>query len=160
MTEDKASTSTVVDTQWPVVVNSSLQDSDITRMLSQQKHKLRYSDSSIPNTFIFPLSAVAFMVLPLSDAALEWPPKSGNIKLDEDIYDRLEKFVKVHKNCFLLALASLHGQHERAVMSEIQKRFMCSPMRILPAHNASDCVQCMTTVAKYSVWYFSKDVKQ
>ncbi|XP_019630094.1 PREDICTED: uncharacterized protein LOC109474261 [Branchiostoma belcheri] len=99
--------------QWPVIVNASLQNSDVTRLLQQQQHKTRVSDTTLRHTCIFPQSGVAFMIIPLNESLTEWPP-GGDSVLDSSLVDR----------------------------------FMDRKLYLLPAHNASECVQSMTTIAK------------
>eukprot|EP00058_Branchiostoma_floridae_P027477 XP_002612968.1 hypothetical protein BRAFLDRAFT_74753 [Branchiostoma floridae] len=98
--------------QWPVIVNASLENSDITRLL-QQQHKTRVSDTTLRHTCIFPLSGVAFMIVPLNESLVDWPPRGESV-LDSSLVDR----------------------------------FMDRKLYLLPAHNASECVQSMATIAK------------
>ncbi|KAI8482990.1 hypothetical protein Bbelb_392900 [Branchiostoma belcheri] len=133
--------------QWPVIVNTSLQNSDVTRLLQQQQHKTRVSDTTLRHTCIFPQSGVAFMIIPLNESLTEWPP-SGDSVLDSSLVDRIEKFLAVHRNCYLLTTAALYGHHEMAALSTLQNKFMDRKLYLLPAHNASECVQSMTTIAK------------
>ncbi|XP_078661508.1 protein SPO16 homolog [Branchiostoma floridae x Branchiostoma belcheri] len=133
--------------QWPVIVNASLQNSDVTRLLQQQQHKTRVSDTTLRHTCIFPQSGVAFMIIPLNESLTEWPP-SGDSVLDSSLVDRIEKFLAVHRNCYLLTTAALYGHHEMAALSTLQNKFMDRKLYLLPAHNASECVQSMTTIAK------------
>ncbi|XP_070537187.1 protein SPO16 homolog [Ptychodera flava] len=138
--------SEVSSARWPVIVNSSLYDSDMARQL-QREHKIRYSDNTIKHTCIFPLSSIAFIIVPVNEATTVWPLKSP-WKLDPALIERIERFVSVHCNGYLIVTASLFGQHEMTVFSSLQDRFLKTKLRLLPAHNASDCVQCMLTIAK------------
>lgn len=61
--------------KWPVIINQSLVDSEIYRLLQQQGYKLRVSSGSLANTCIYPLSSVAFLLLLLQEAANEWQCK-------------------------------------------------------------------------------------
>ncbi|CAH1241197.1 C1orf146 [Branchiostoma lanceolatum] len=133
--------------QWPVIVNASLQNSDVTRLLQQQKHKTRVSDTTLRHTCIFPLSGVAFMIVPLNESLTDWPPSADSV-LDGHLVDRIEKFLAVHRNCYLLTTAALHGHHEMTALSALQNKFMDRKLYLLPAHNASECVQSMETIAK------------
>ncbi|KAJ8375286.1 hypothetical protein SKAU_G00058660 [Synaphobranchus kaupii] len=64
------------------------------------------------------------------------------------LFERIKKFIQVHRNCFILLLASLHGKKEWEIMSTIQHSFFGSNLRILPVHNIAEMVKGMLTIAK------------
>ncbi|XP_071507340.1 protein SPO16 homolog [Diadema antillarum] len=135
------------NSKWPIVIHNEQKNNEISRLL-QQRHKVRFSDSTVPGTFIFPLSAIAFMVTPLDKVSLEWPPKSGHIQLDHDFVDRVLKFIQIHRNSYLVVSSALHGPHEMEVIAAIQFRFVDSNLKILPVHNDAECVQTIQTIAQ------------
>lgn len=144
-TGDKSSTK--IPGKWPIVVNTNFKNTDVARLL-QQRHKVRFSDTTLASTCIFPVSAVAFMIVPLAKASLEWPPKSGQIQLDHEFIDRVQKFVQIHRNSYMVITSALHGPHEMAVISAIQMRFIDYNLRILPVHNDSEGVQTILIIAQ------------
>ncbi|XP_041460787.1 protein SPO16 homolog [Lytechinus variegatus] len=133
--------------KWPVVVNGTLKDTDISTLLLQ-RHKVRFSDTTVSSSIIFPLSSVAFLIVPLEKTSLEWPPKSGRIQLDHEFLQRLQKFVQIHRNSYMVLTSALHGPHEMAIISAIQTRFIDHNLRILPVHNDSECLQTILTIAQ------------
>ncbi|PIO32513.1 hypothetical protein AB205_0037380 [Aquarana catesbeiana] len=66
----------------------------------------------------------------------------------EMVYDRIQQFISVHRNSFLVIVAALHGPEEWDLMFSIQLRFLGSNLRIIPAHNNADVVKSMLTVVK------------
>ncbi|XP_059839546.1 protein SPO16 homolog [Hypanus sabinus] len=62
--------------------------------------------------------------------------------------ERIEQFVHIHRNSFLLLSAGLYGQKEWDVLFKIQLRFLGNNLKIIPSHNAGDMVRSMLTIAK------------
>ncbi|XP_070689039.1 protein SPO16 homolog [Pempheris klunzingeri] len=128
--------------QWKttIIVSSSLQNHETNRMLSAQQHRIRYSDSVEPGSFIFPLSGTAFLLVDPQDLP-ECFEESGLI-------ERIKTFVRVHRNSFLLLYAPFNGKRELEVLSVIQRRFFGSNLRMLPVRNHAEIVKGMLTIAK------------
>ncbi|XP_034559507.1 uncharacterized protein C1orf146 homolog isoform X2 [Notolabrus celidotus] len=118
--------------QWKttIISSSSLQNHDTSRMLSAQQHKIRFSDSVQSGAFIFPLS--------------DLPERFEESGLTE----RINTFVKVHRNGFLLLYTPFNGQRELGILTAIQHRFFGSNLRILPVRNNAEIVKGMLTIAK------------
>ncbi|XP_068446027.1 protein SPO16 homolog isoform X2 [Clinocottus analis] len=118
--------------QWKttIIVSSSLQNHDTNRMLSAQQHRIRFSDGVESGAFIFPLSDL-----------LEHFEESG-------LTERIQTFVQVHRNSFLLLCAPFNGKKELEILSMIQHRFFGSNLRILPVRNNAEVVRGMLTIAK------------
>ncbi|KAL7984923.1 hypothetical protein Chor_003493 [Crotalus horridus] len=87
------------------------------------------------------LSGVAFLLADTQDLLLI------NSKV---IFERIKKFMTIHRNGFLLLSAALHGPKEWEMMFRIQQRFLGSNLRILPIHNTAEGVKLMLTIAKTS----------
>ncbi|XP_030855802.1 uncharacterized protein LOC115929862 [Strongylocentrotus purpuratus] len=120
-------------------------------VLSTHYHTLIFiavSDTTVPSSIIFPLSSVAFLIVPIGKASLEWPPKSGRVQLDHEFTERAQKFVQIHRNSYMVLTSALHGPHEMAVIAAIQTRFIDHNLRILPVHNESECLQTILTIAQ------------
>ncbi|XP_006021884.1 uncharacterized protein C1orf146 homolog [Alligator sinensis] len=121
-----------------VIMSTALQNHEIAASLQSQHHRVRYSDSVEKGSLIFSLSGVAFL---LAD--------TQELLMTEDLFlDRIEKFINIHRNSFLLLSAALHGPKEWDIMFRIQNRFLGSNLRIIPVHNASETVRLMLTIAK------------
>ncbi|XP_048352388.1 protein SPO16 homolog [Sphaerodactylus townsendi] len=127
--------------QWitTVIMSSALQGHEISVSLQNQQHRIRYSDSVETGSIIFSLSGVAFLLADVQDLSLT------NREL---FFDRIKKFMTIHRNGFLLLSAALHGPKEWDVMFRIQQRFLGSNLRIIPIHNPGEAVKLMLTIAK------------
>nr|XP_046248354.1 protein SPO16 homolog isoform X1 [Scatophagus argus] len=128
--------------QWrtTVIVSTSLQKHETNRMLSAQQHRIRFSDSVDPGTFIFPLSGTAFLLVDPQD--LPGPFEESGL------FERIETFVQVHRNSFLLLYAPFNGRKELDILSAIQHRFLGSNLKVLPVRNNAEIVNGMLTIAK------------
>uniref|UniRef100_A0A3P8RDX5 Uncharacterized protein n=1 Tax=Astatotilapia calliptera TaxID=8154 RepID=A0A3P8RDX5_ASTCA len=128
--------------QWKttIIVSTSLQSHEIIRMLNAQQHRIRFSDSVHPGAFIFPLSGTAFLMVDPQDLP-EPSEESG-------VFERIKKFVQVHRNCFLLLRSPFKGKKELETLTVIQNRFFGSNLRILPVQNTDEIVKGMLTIAK------------
>ncbi|KAM7012508.1 protein SPO16 homolog isoform 2-T2 [Tautogolabrus adspersus] len=109
-------------------------------MLSAQQHRIRFSDSVESGAFIFPLSGTAFLLVDPQDLP-ECFEESGLI-------ERINTFVQVHRNSFLLLFAPFNGTREMEIFTVIQHRFLGSNLRILPVRNNAEIVKGMLTIAK------------
>ncbi|XP_075471657.1 protein SPO16 homolog isoform X2 [Ascaphus truei] len=112
---------------------------DVATSLQSQHHKVRYSESVESGSIIFSLSGVAFLLANAQDLF---------VTSREALFDRVEKFISVHRNCFLVIAAALHGPNEWNLMFNIQQRFLGSNLRIIPVHNSADTVKMILTIAK------------
>ncbi|XP_071392200.1 protein SPO16 homolog [Centroberyx affinis] len=128
--------------QWKttIIVSTSLQNHDTARMLCAQQHRIRFSDSVESGAFVFPLSGTAFLVVDPQD-----PPESCE---ESGLFERIKKFVEVHRNSFLLLHTPFYGKKELDTLSAIQRRFFGSNLRILPVRNNAEIVKGMLTIAK------------
>ncbi|MED6256700.1 hypothetical protein ATANTOWER_003642 [Ataeniobius toweri] len=128
--------------QWKttIIISSSLQNHDTCRALGAQQHRIRFSDSVEAGSFIFPLSGTAFLLVDPQDLP-EPLEESGLI-------ERIEKFVQVHRNCFVLVYTPFNGKKELQVLTLIQHRFFGTNLKILPVRNGAQIAKGMLTVAK------------
>ncbi|XP_038000288.1 uncharacterized protein C1orf146 homolog isoform X1 [Motacilla alba alba] len=67
---------------------------------------------------------------------------------EEEFSKRIQKFINIHRNSFLVLSAALHGAEEWSVMFRIQRRFLGSNLRVIPVHNPAETVKLMLTMAK------------
>ncbi|XP_063746844.1 protein SPO16 homolog [Eleginops maclovinus] len=134
-------THTATTPQWKttIIVSTSLQSHDTSRLLSAQQHRIRFSDGVESGAFIFPLSGTAFLLLDPQNP-LEHFEESGLI-------ERIKMFVQVHRNSFLLLYAPFNGKKELEILSVLQHRFS-GKLRILPVRNSAEIVKGMLTIAK------------
>ncbi|KFQ05780.1 Uncharacterized protein C1orf146, partial [Leptosomus discolor] len=112
---------------------------EISTVLQRQHHRVRYSESVETGSVIFSLSGVAFILSDSQDFLT-----TG----EEEFSKRIQKFINIHRNGFLVLSAALHGPEEWDVMFRIQRRFLGSNLRIIPVHNTAEAVKLMLTIAK------------
>ncbi|XP_063056981.1 protein SPO16 homolog [Engraulis encrasicolus] len=124
--------------QTTVIVSTSLQSHESVRLL--QAHRVRFSEGVESGSFVFPLSGTAFMLVVSQD--LPEPLE------DSGLYEKIQRFVKVHRNCFLLLQAPVFGQREWAIMEAVQSRFFGSNLRAYPVHCNANMVKGMLALAK------------
>ncbi|KAM9482893.1 protein SPO16 homolog [Clarias gariepinus] len=131
------------ETVWKttVIVSSSLQNNEISVLLSAQQHLVRYSDSIEAGTLVFPLSGVAFLLI----SPDEFPEKADP---EDNFFQRIEKFIQVHRNSFFLLQTSTCGTKELEIVSAVQHRFFGSNLKVLPVISNMDAVTGMLTIAK------------
>ncbi|CAH6880586.1 1700028K03Rik [Phodopus roborovskii] len=122
-----------------IIISSSLKSYDIATALENQSHKVRYSDTLERRSIVFSLSGVAFLLM---DA------KECMMSAEEIFLTKIEKFINIHQNSFLVLFAPLHGPEEWTLMFRIHQRFLGSNLRILPVHNTVNAVDLMCTIAK------------
>ncbi|KAM8930038.1 protein SPO16 homolog [Pelodytes ibericus] len=130
-----------LDRSWSttVIVSSSLLGHGVTASFQSQQHKVRFSDSVENRSIIFPLSGIAFLLADAQDLF---------VTSREIVFDRVQKFISVHRNCFLVIESALQGSEEWNLMFSIQQRFLGSNLRILPVHNNIELVKTLLTIAK------------
>ncbi|ELW72628.1 hypothetical protein TREES_T100001396 [Tupaia chinensis] len=112
---------------------------EIATALENQSHKIRYSDSVENGAIIFSLSGVAFLLMDTKECLMS---------AEEAVLARIEKFINIHQNSFLILSAALHGLEEWKLMFRIQQRFLGRNLRIIPVHNTVNAINLMCTVAK------------
>ncbi|XP_052213357.1 protein SPO16 homolog [Dreissena polymorpha] len=134
-------------TSFPVILHQTWEMSELSQLLLHKQLKLRFSDSIIPSSVIFPLSGVASLLVPLGKALATDGDQSGQ-ELSTELQERLGRFLQVHRKCYLLCVAPVHGQHERSVFSLIQRLYCNTRLEMLPVHNEAEAVKCMLTIAK------------
>ncbi|XP_075012377.1 protein SPO16 homolog [Calonectris borealis] len=122
-----------------VIMSTALQNHEISTILQRQQHRVRYSESVEIGSVIFSLSGVAFILADTQDLLM-----TG----EEQFFRRIQKFINIHRNSFLVLSAALHGPEEWNVMFRIQRRFLGSNLRIIPVHNTAETVKLMLTIAK------------
>ncbi|XP_070816301.1 protein SPO16 homolog [Chaetodon trifascialis] len=128
--------------QWKttIIVSTSLQNHETNRILSAQQHRIRLSDAVEAGAFIFPLSGIAFLLVDPQDL-----PESFD---ESGLIERIQTFIEVHRNSFLLLYSPFNGKKELEILSVIQRSFFGSNLRILPVRNNAEIVKGMLTAAK------------
>ncbi|XP_053326235.1 protein SPO16 homolog [Spea bombifrons] len=121
------------------IVSTSLRGHEVAATLQSQQHRVRFSDGVDDGSVIFPLSGIAFLLT----TAQELIETSRAV-----VFERIQSFISVHRNGFLVIEAALHESDEWDLMFGIQQRFLGSNLRILPAHNNGDIVKNMLIIAK------------
>ncbi|KAG9483162.1 hypothetical protein GDO78_009224 [Eleutherodactylus coqui] len=131
------------DDDWSttVIVSSSLQDHEVIACLQNQQHKIRFSESVLTGSIIFPLSGVAFLLANAQEVL-------GTRR--EAIFDIIQQFTSIHRNSFLVIVAALHGPEEWDFIFSIQLRFLGSNLKVIPTHNSVETVKSILTIAKVS----------
>ncbi|XP_034364709.1 protein SPO16 homolog [Arvicanthis niloticus] len=122
-----------------IIISSSLKNYEIATALENRSHKVRYSDTLEHGSIVFSLSGVAFVLM---DA------KECMTAAEEVFLTKIDKFINIHQNSFLVLFAPLHGPEEWNLMFRIHQRFLGSNLRILPVHNTVNAVDLMCTIAK------------
>ncbi|XP_074895117.1 protein SPO16 homolog [Buteo buteo] len=122
-----------------VIMSTALQNHEISTILQRQQHRVRYSESVEMGSVIFSLSGVAFLLSDIQELLM-----TG----EEQFSKRIQKFINIHRNSFLVLSAALHGPEEWNVMFRIQRRFLGSNLRVIPVHNTAETVKLMLTIAK------------
>ncbi|XP_010308257.1 protein SPO16 homolog [Balearica regulorum gibbericeps] len=122
-----------------VIMSTALQNHEISTILQRQQHRVRYSESVETGSVIFSLSGVAFILVDTKDLLM-----TG----EEQFFKRIQKFISIHRNSFLVLSAALYGPEEWNVIFRIQRRFLGSNLRIIPVHNTAETVKLMLTIAK------------
>ncbi|XP_051928743.1 protein SPO16 homolog [Hippocampus zosterae] len=120
-----------------IIISTSLQSHETIRMLQAQQHRIRLSDSVECGSFIFPLSGTAFKLV---------EPES--VRDEPGLIEQIQKFVRVHRNSFVLLYAPFNGKRQLDMLSLIQEKFFSSNLRILPVRNNSEILKGMLTIAK------------
>ncbi|KAJ3600110.1 hypothetical protein NHX12_034060 [Muraenolepis orangiensis] len=85
-------------------------------------------------------TGTAFLVVHLDDL-----PESVK---ETGLFEKINTFIQVHRNSFLLLCAPFNGKREVDILSDIQQRFFGSNLRILPVRNNADIIKGMLTIAK------------
>ncbi|XP_077134282.1 protein SPO16 homolog isoform X2 [Ranitomeya variabilis] len=96
-----------------VIVSNSLQEHEVIMSLRNQQHKIRFSESVLTGSIIFPLSGIAFLLADAQEIL-------GSER--EAVFEQIQEFTSIHRNSFLVIVAALHGQEERDLMFSIQLR--------------------------------------
>ncbi|KAK1165166.1 hypothetical protein AOXY_G13635 [Acipenser oxyrinchus oxyrinchus] len=123
-----------------IIISTAIQNHDVSCSLSAQQHRIRYTDSVETGSLIFPLSGIAFLIVDTQ----EFPENQE----ETAVFEKIKNFIGIHRNSFLLLLASLHGPKECRILFRIQQRFLTSNLRIIPVHNTPEIIKSMLTIAK------------
>ncbi|XP_013042152.1 protein SPO16 homolog isoform X4 [Anser cygnoides] len=119
-------------------------------VLQRQQHRVRYSGSVEIGSVIFSLSGVAFILADIQDLVMRG---------EEQFLERIQKFINIHRNSFLVLSATLHGPQEWNIIFRIQRRFLGSNLHIIPVHNTAETVKLMLTIAKMTSKLCADDIR-
>ncbi|KAF4112205.1 protein SPO16 homolog [Onychostoma macrolepis] len=130
------------NTSWKttLIISTSPQCDEASQILLAQRHRIRRSDSILSSSFVCPLSGTAFLLV----TSEEFPAKLENA----EYFERIEKFVQVHRNSFLLLQAPVYGKREWEILSSVQNRFLGCKLRVIPVHSTADVVKGILVIAK------------
>ncbi|XP_043098482.1 protein SPO16 homolog isoform X1 [Puntigrus tetrazona] len=130
------------NTSWKttLIISASPKCDEASQILLAQHHRIRRSDSILSSSFVSPLSGTAFLLL----TPEEFPAKLENA----EFLERIEKFVQVHRNSFLLLQAPVYGKREWEILSSVQNRFLGRNLRVIPVHSTADVVKGILVIAK------------
>ncbi|KAM4629245.1 protein SPO16 homolog [Polymixia lowei] len=128
--------------QWKttIIVSKSLKNHEASRTLGAQQHRIRFSDNVESGVIVFPSSGTAFLFID--------PQEFPEDLEGSGLFEKIETFVQVHRNSFLLLLTPLYGKRELDTLLAIQHRFFGSNLRILPVRNNAELLKGMLTIAK------------
>ncbi|XP_059416361.1 protein SPO16 homolog isoform X2 [Carassius carassius] len=129
-------------TSWKttIIISASPQCDEPSKILLAQQHRIRRSDTILSSAFVFPMSGTAFLLV----TPEEFPAKLEN----SEFFERIERFVQVHRNSFLLLQAPVYGKREWEILSSVQNRFLGCNLRVIPVHSTADVVKGMLVIAK------------
>ncbi|XP_039269504.2 protein SPO16 homolog [Styela clava] len=141
----------------PIVIHESLRDTDISRYFSTFRFKVKVSDRTEKNSIIFPKSSLAVIVYQIQGIVKDWAvgrkdseciisSKPDISILDKTVLSTLSHFASVNRKSYVVLLAAKFDIHEMMVFTALQEYFMMSNLNILVAHNARECVECITTM--------------
>uniref|UniRef100_A0A8C5E627 Uncharacterized protein n=1 Tax=Gouania willdenowi TaxID=441366 RepID=A0A8C5E627_GOUWI len=65
-----------------------------------------------------------------------------------ELTEKIEKFVQIHRNSFVLLHSPFNGKKELETLALIQRRFFGSNLRVLPVRNTAEMVTGMLMIAK------------
>ncbi|XP_066921224.1 uncharacterized protein [Clytia hemisphaerica] len=134
----------------PVIINQSFERNEINRLLSKF-YKARVAEKTDRNSIIFPKSSRAFLIKPLCEFSIAWPPR-GQHFLDQDAINGLKKFVRIHRYPFIFLLTNQMSAHEVMVYNKIQEQFDVNENVIFyPVSNHPKCVAIINDIIKPSI---------
>ncbi|KAL4229525.1 hypothetical protein ACF0H5_012565 [Mactra antiquata] len=124
-----------------------MHSSSLAKYLQENQQKVRFSGNIIPGSIIFPLSGIAFMLVPLTETVKKHGEQQ-TFKLVEEFTERVDNFLQIHRKCYLLCQATLHGQMEQTIFAMIQKKYLSTRLNMLIVHNVGEAVKTMFTIAE------------
>ncbi|XP_037671745.1 uncharacterized protein C1orf146 homolog isoform X2 [Choloepus didactylus] len=106
------------------------------------------SSSTLSSCTFFKVCLLVAVPPSICVAFLLMDAKECLMSAEEIFLAKIEKFINIHQNSFLVLSAALHGPEEWKLMFRIQQRFLGSNLRILPVHNTVNAINLMCTIAK------------
>ncbi|XP_057293955.1 uncharacterized protein LOC130622514 [Hydractinia symbiolongicarpus] len=104
------------------------------------------ADGTIKHSIIFPKSSKAFLVQPLCELSNVWPP-TGKYFLDQKSLERIDGFLRIHRNAYVLFTASEISSDEALILDATQKHFIKHHVTFLPiTGGASQCVEIIMDI--------------
>jgi len=124
-----------------VIISKSLETSEVHRLLSKY-YRPRVANGTLHHSIIFPKSSVAFMIQPICELCLTWPP-SGKYFIDMKMVDRLQQFNRIHRNAYVFLTSANINEDESIVIEAVEHQFCESKVTFLPVRGASAIVTVM-----------------
>ncbi|KAL5011175.1 hypothetical protein ScPMuIL_013480 [Solemya velum] len=125
----------------PVILHQCLSNSLYHYTLSHH-FRVRVSNSVLPNSVIFPVAGVAFIVLIPPSPITHYKPNTS--KLDTGLQQNIDKFIQIHRHCYVL-VPSKYGPE---MFSLVQESFLHTKLQVLPVNSPEDAVKAMSDISK------------
>ncbi|XP_020917436.1 uncharacterized protein LOC110254739 [Exaiptasia diaphana] len=131
---------------WPVIVNISLSNSEVCRLLrSGKNNKVRLSENTGEDVIIFPLSSVAFFLL---NSGKIIDSTDGFKTINANLVERLEKFNQIHRHGYVIISLNTQPVQQFELLILLQERFSKVHLNFIPVSSSIESVQCMDNIAK------------
>ena len=75
-------------------------------------------------------------------------PTNEVYQIDKQLAERITKFSELHQKCYVLLCAPMLSSNEQQVFMLLQGQFISHNLHFLPVHNASECTECMLSIAR------------
>jgi len=129
-----------------VIVNKSFEGSEVQRLLAKF-YKVRLADGTVKHSIIFPKSCKAFLIQPICEITTVWPPR-GKYFMDQSTLERIDSFLRIHRNAFVFLSSGSMQNEEIYVMDAVQKQFRNESVVFLPTTGAAQCISIMMDILK------------
>lgn len=126
--------------QKAAILDRALSNTIIADFLRRNNYLVRFSNSVIRYTCIFPSSGVAFLIV--FNDQLSPPLDNEN---DQKLLNDIHKFYKLHKTCYVILEQQqdkLKDRHfEVELIHSLQRKYLCDRLQFIPVPNIKTVVQ-------------------
>lgn len=133
--------------QKAAILDRALSNTIIADFLRRNNYLVRFSNSVIRYTCIFPSSGVAFLIV--FNDQLSPPLDNEN---DQKLLNDIHKFYKLHKTCYVILEQQqdkLKDRHfEVELIHSLQRKYLCDRLQFIPVPNIKTVVQVMMNIDK------------